>query len=244
MAETLPEIERRILGVLIEKALSQPQYYPMTLNALVAACNQKNNRDPLMDLDDEAAWNALEVLRTVGLVTRLVPGGASRVERYRHEVKVVLGWEKPQQALMAELLLRGPQTLSELRTRCARMYPFESTEVVSAVLETLAEMQPPRIVRLPRGPGQAADRFAHTLYPEGETPPAGVPGAPPVAAPAASGSGADPGPLHAAATARDVASELDSLRAEVTLLRNQLQDLHTALDALRRELGSDPDALP
>ena len=168
MAETLNEIERRVLGVLLEKALAQPQYYPMTLNAITAACNQKSNRDPPMDLDEEAVWNTLEVLRAGGLITRLLPGGTSRVERFKHEAKEYFGWEKPQRAVMAELLLRGPQTLGELRSHCVRLYPFDSTEAVAAVLESLNAGPAPRVATLPRAPGQAAVRYAHQLYPPQE----------------------------------------------------------------------------
>jgi uncharacterized protein len=164
VSETLNEIERRVLGALLEKSLAQPQYYPMTLNAIVAACNQKSNREPILELDDEAVWNTLEVLRAGGLVSRLLPGGASRVERFKHEVKERFGWEKPQRAVMTELLLRGPQTIGELRGHCARLYPFDTADAVTAVVENLVHADPPRIASLPRQAGQAAVRFAHCLY--------------------------------------------------------------------------------
>ena len=125
-------------------------------------------RDPPMDLDEEAVWNTLEVLRAGGLITRLLPGGTSRVERFKHEAKEYFGWEKPQRAVMAELLLRGPQTLGELRSHCVRLYPFDSTEAVAAVLESLSAGPAPRVATLPRAPGQAAVRYAHQLYPPQE----------------------------------------------------------------------------
>ena len=164
MSESLNEVERRVLGVLLEKSLAQPQYYPMSVNAIVTACNQKSNRDPLMTLDEDTVWDTLERLRAVGLVSRLMPGGASRVDRFRHEVKNLLGWEKPQWAVMAELLLRGPQTVGELRGRCNRMYPYENTEAVSAVLDILRDSDPPRVATLPRTPGRSAIRWGHQLY--------------------------------------------------------------------------------
>ena len=163
MAESLNKVERRVFGVLLEKALAQPQYYPMTVNAIVTGCNQKSNRDPVMQLDEDAVWNTLEVLRAGGLVTRLLPGGASRVERFRHETKEIFAWEKPQRAVMAELLLRGPQTVGELRAHCTRMFPFENTEAVEAVLENLGQEDPPRVAALPRTPGRSAVRYAHRL---------------------------------------------------------------------------------
>ena len=116
MSETLNAEERRVLGVLLEKSMTHPQYYPMSINAIVTACCQKSNRNPVMSLDEDAVWSVLERLRAVGLAKRLMPGGASRIDRFKHCVKDVLGWEKPQWAVMAELLLRGPQTAGELST--------------------------------------------------------------------------------------------------------------------------------
>lgn len=227
----LNEVERRVLGVLIEKALAQPQYYPMTLNAIVVACNQKNNRDPVMELDEEAVWNTLEVLRAGGLVSRLLPGGASRVERYKHEVKEALGWEKPQRAILAELLLRGPQTVGELRGRCMRMYPFETTEAVVAVLDGLGTADPPLVATLPRQPGQSAVRHAHRLYTEKEwavlasASPAGEPPLPTGAASAGSG-------------AHDAPAAVEGLRNEVVELRARLDDLAARMDHLERRASA------
>lgn len=168
MIEVLNEIERRVLGALLEKSLAQPQYYPMTVNAIVAACNQKSNRVPTMQIDEDTIWATLEALRTRGWVSRLLPGESGRVERFKHEVKEQTGWEKPQRAVMAELLLRGPQTVGELRTRCTRMYPFENTESVTAVLDNLANCDPPAVAALPRSAGRSAIRWAHRLYYEEE----------------------------------------------------------------------------
>ncbi len=215
MPFTLKAIERRVLGVLLEKALAQPQYYPMTVNAIVAGCNQKSNRDPLLELDEQTVWDTLEVLRAGGLVARLLPGGASRVERYKHEVKERLGWEKPQRAVLAELLLRGPQTVGELRGRAARMYPFESTEAVQAVLDGLAHAEPPTVETLARQPGQAAIRYAHKFYEPSEW--AALARAPSVAM---HDPVATPAPLTSAA--RD---ELAQLRAEVAELRADVAQL-------------------
>ena len=211
MSESLSEVERRVLGVLLEKSLAQPQYYPMSVNAIVTACNQKSNRDPVMSLDEDSVWDTLERLRAVGLVSRLMPGGASRVDRFRHEVKTLLGWEKPQWAVMAELLLRGPQTVGELRSRCNRMYRYENTDAVAAVLDILRESDPPRVAMLPRGAGQSAVRWGHQLYyPEewrnlagigadtvesaGSSSPAVTPSSPPAAPAAVTPVGADAQP--------------------------------------------------
>jgi uncharacterized protein YceH (UPF0502 family) len=233
MAETLNTIERRVLGVLIEKSLAQAQYYPITLNAIVTACNQKSNRDPMMALDEDAIWNTLEVLQAAGLVTRLLPGGASRVDRFKHEVKTRLGWEKPQWAVMAELLLRGPQTVGELRGRCSRMYPFENTDAVAAVLEILSHQDPPRVATLPRAPGQSAIRFAHKLYPPEEwdtiaQPP--VSGA--TVAHATAGAALQPSPRRIGEAGADV----ERLRQTVENLEGRIAELEEDLSGLRRRV--------
>lgn len=225
MTETLNEIERRVVGVLLEKSLAQPQYYPMTLNAIVVGCNQKNNREPVLELDEEAVWNALEVLRAAGLVSRLMPGGASRVERFRHEALERLGWEKPQRAVMTELLLRGPQTVGELRTRCTRLYAFENTEAVAAVLENLAQHDPPRVALLPRAPGQSAARYAHRLYPPDEWERL-----------AQGGERSMSGSSGAAAPAAAEPAGRAPQAAEVAALRERVEGLAAALEELRERV--------
>jgi uncharacterized protein YceH (UPF0502 family) len=227
MAETLNTIERRVLGVLIEKSLAQPQYYPMTLNAIVTACNQKSNRDPVMTLGEDAVWNTLEVLQAAGLVTRLLPGGASRVDRFKHEVKTRLGWEKPQWAVMAELLLRGPQTVGELRGRCSRMYQFENTDAVAAVLDGLGHQDPPRVATLPRAPGQSAVRFAHMLYPPEEW---DVVAQPPA-------SGATVAQATAGAAPQPPPTRIGERGAEVERLRQTVEDLETMVAELDEGLS-------
>ena len=133
----LNDIDRRVLGVLMEKEMSQPDYYPMTLNAVVAACNQKQNRDPVMSLDEVATEAALGSLQDMGLLTAMFPAQGGRVKRHRHEAEAVFGWQKAERAVMAQLLLRGPQTVGELRTRCQRFVRFADLEVVSQVLNQL-----------------------------------------------------------------------------------------------------------
>ena len=222
MAESLNELERRVLGVLLEKSLGQPDYYPMRLNAVVAACNQKQNRDPVMELDEDLVRQTLDNLRERGLVSKLLPAPGARVERYRHEVESHFGWQKRERAVMAELLLRGPQTTGELRTRCSRLVPFENLEAVAIVLECLGGYDPPMAAALPRVPGQSAVRYTHLLYEEGEQP-----------SEATTATAASSGPPPAASGMQDMpagaAAELENLQAEVA-------DLHESLAELRRRV--------
>lgn len=222
MSRSLNEVERRVLGVLLEKALAQPQYYPMTVNAIVQACNQKSNRDPIMTVDEDAVWNTLEVLRAAEIVTRLLPGGASRVERFKHAAQEQFGWEKPQRAIMTELLLRGPQTTGELRTRCTRMYPFENTESVQAVLDSLSAGDEPWVAPLPRTAGRSAVRYAHRLYTDGEW------------ARIAQSETATPAAAQAAPTAVGAPAASDRLGQ----LEQEVANLRAAIDALEQRLGA------
>ncbi len=234
---TLNAIQLRVLGALLEKSLAQPEYYPMTINALVAACNQKSNRDPVMSLDEDSVWNALEVLRGLNLVTKLLPGGSSRVERYKHEVKQTLGWEKPQWPVMAELILRGPQTQGELRGHCARLFPYENAEALGAVVENLMRTDPPLIALLPRAPGQAAVRYMHLL---GRERPTAV--APEVGSPAGSATSSESPVMRTTTPAVGQPSQLtdpaalEALRREVAGLRDELNQLKAAVAPLIEQL--------
>ena len=153
---------RRILGVLVEKAKTTPDNYPLTLASLVSGCNQKSNRDPKMDLDDEDALLALDELRGLG-ASREVQG-SGRATKYRHAAYEWLGVESPGAAVMTELLLRGPQTIGELRTRASRMYALSDLNAAKAVVEELLEKDLVQAVS-PPGRGQV---FAHKLYPPDE----------------------------------------------------------------------------
>jgi len=158
----LNEIEARVLGCLVEKELTTPEYYPLTLNALVDACNQKTNRAPLMQLDGSAVVRGLEGLRERKLAWEVV-SSAARVPKYTHNLRVGLELEPPQQAVLCELLVRGPQTLCELRTRASRMVHFADAETVQEVLRALADRPEALVVRLPREPGRREERYAHLL---------------------------------------------------------------------------------
>ena len=156
----LDAIEARILGALIEKQATTPDAYPLTLNAVVAACNQKSNRDPETHYEPGEVGHALRQLEGKGLVTGTL---AARASRYAHRFEVAYGVTTRQRALLALLLLRGPQTLNELSTRSERLADFPDADEVRTVLDRLASRSPALVVRLHRAPGQREDRYMHLL---------------------------------------------------------------------------------
>lgn len=149
--------ELRVLGALVEKDLTTPEYYPLSLNALVNACNQKTNREPVVSYDEQTARAALESLRERGLAAFVHESG-SRVEKYRHKLGEAYNFTRGELALVGVLMLRGPQTAAELRERTQRMHAFEDLEVTTHALEKLAERELARL--LPRVPGQKEQRWA------------------------------------------------------------------------------------
>jgi uncharacterized protein YceH (UPF0502 family) len=159
MDTTLDDIEVRVLGCLIEKELTTPEYYPLSLNALTNACNQKSNRDPVMALQETDVVRALDSLRFKRFAR--VAGDSGRVSKYRHSLAESLRLDPPALAVVAELLLRGPQTVGELRTRGERMAPFADLAAVETVLQELMELNPPLALKLARQPGRKEVRYAH-----------------------------------------------------------------------------------
>ena len=163
MPTVLNESEARVLGALVEKQLTTPEYYPLTLNALTAACNQKNNRNPVVSYDEQTVAQAVESLREKNLVY-VFYGSTSRVPKYKHVMPEVLHLTPPQVAIVSVLLLRGTQTPGELRGNGSRFYEFSGLEEVEQTLNELMVHEPdPLVVRLPRQPGQKEVRFAHLL---------------------------------------------------------------------------------
>ncbi|HMQ03249.1 MAG TPA: YceH family protein [Pyrinomonadaceae bacterium] len=156
------EIEGRVLGSLVEKQLTTPEYYPLTLNALVAACNQKSNRDPVMSLDATAVLAAIDTLRDKNLVY-LFHGSTSRAVKYKHMLPSVYEVDEAGTAVITLLLLRGPQTVGELRGRADRLHEFGSISEVQETLDELARRDEPLVLKLERQPGQKEARFAHLL---------------------------------------------------------------------------------
>ena len=160
--EHLTDIEIRVLGALIEKEITTPDHYPLSLNSLVTACNQSSNRHPVTQYEDGMVADAADSLREKGLVHR-VDRGQSRVNKYRHVVYEALNWGRPAIAVMCVLMLRGPQTLGEIRSRSSNLYDFTSLDQVQTTLDTLMAGEKPFVVRLHRQPGQKEVRFGHLL---------------------------------------------------------------------------------
>ena len=156
----LDQVQARVLGALIEKDITTPDYYPLSLNALVNACNQKNNRDPVMSLGEDAVRDALFALHDLGLAGP-AGGAESRVAKYEHRLQEVFNFSRGETAVLCVLLLRGPQTPGELRGRTERMHRFEGLDEVLSSLQHLMQRQPPLAKVLSRQPGTKESRYAH-----------------------------------------------------------------------------------
>jgi hypothetical protein len=210
----LSEVECRVLGALIEKDITTPDYYPLSLNALVNACNQKNNRDPVMNLDENAVREALHSLQEKRLAGPA--GGAdSRVTKYEHRIQEVFNFTRAETAVMDVLLLRGPQTPGELRGRTERMYRFDELSDVQSTLQKLMQREPPLVKVLPRQPGTKESRYAHLLAGDVEgyiAPPESV-------------------TLHAVQDDERVAR----LENELAELRRELADLKQQMESFRKQ---------
>ena len=164
MMVTLTPTEARILGCLIEKSITTPEYYPLTLNSLTSACNQKSNRDPVMNLDTATVSAALEKLRYMHHLIWHVTVTGSRVPKYKHDFIDVIGVTDDQLAVLCVLMLRGPQTPGELRSRTGRLHAFESLADVIATLESLCHREHGALVtKLPREHGSREQRYQHLL---------------------------------------------------------------------------------
>ena len=172
MNPTLNEVEARVLGALMEKEITTPDYYPLSLNALVNACNQKSNRDPVMSLDENSVRNALRGLDDNSLA-RSVSAADSRVTKYEHRLQEAFNFDRREAAIFCELLLRGPQTPGELRSRAERMHHFDDLGEVQSALQRLMSREPPLAKVLARQPGTKESRYSQLLSADAE--PAGSP---------------------------------------------------------------------
>lgn len=208
----LSPLEARVLGVLIEKQHTVPDTYPMSLNALVGGCNQKTARNPVIEATDADVLGALDGLKGLSLVFE---GSSSRVVKFEHNAARVLLVPSQAVALLAVLMLRGPQTAAELRLNCERLHKFADISSVEGFLDELAAKPVPMVLKLPRAAGEREARWAHLLCGE-------------VALPAGRAAAADDSVS---------AGELASLRAEQTRLAAELAELRTLVQKMAQELG-------
>jgi uncharacterized protein len=162
MIPELNPVELRVLGCLVEKQITTPEYYPMSLNAVTNACNQKNNREPVVQYDELIVHKALDSLRNKGLATVLT-GAGIRAPKYRHYFKEKTGFSDAQIAVLTELMLRGAETPGEVRSRAERLYPFDDLQQVETLLQEFCEGESPLVMRLPRLAGQKEQRYMHLL---------------------------------------------------------------------------------
>jgi hypothetical protein len=207
--------EARVVGSLIEKQLTTPQQYPLTLNALVLACNQSSNREPVVAYDERTVDETLTGLKDAGLVRFVHPSHGRSVLRYRQVLDERLALDAPRLALVGVLLLRGPQTVGELRLRTERMAQFDGIGAVESDLQYLAELPEALVLRLPRRPGQKEERWAQLLT-----------------------SDATEAAAEAASEAPSPRPPTAGLAAEVASLRAEVAELRAELATLRAELGS------
>ncbi len=221
MLRTLTPLEARVLGVLVEKQATVPDTYPLSLNALVAGCNQKTARDPVMSADDADVLVAVDSLKSLSL---LIESSGSRVARYEHNLQRGLVVPGQATAILATLMLRGPQTAAELRANGERLYRFADVSSVEGFLDELAARQPPLVVKLPRAPGSREARWAHLLCGDVVTP---------LASAAAAAM-----PEHDAVSL----GELSALKAEQQRLAARVEALQAMVDQLSAELGVKPKA--
>ena len=213
LPNTLDPVAVRVIGSLIEKELSTPDHYPLSLNALTSACNQLSNREPVMSLDESTVSQAIDTLRGQGLV-RSIQSVGSRVPKYQHLLAEVGDFSRAELAVLCTLSLRGAQTQAEVRTRAARLMPGNDISGLDAALDALMAREPQAVVtRLPRQPGQKEVRYAHLL--SGEV---------------AGSSAEDSVPVSSPAPDR-----LDALEQIANELRNEVADLRAQLETFRRQ---------
>ncbi|HXL23695.1 MAG TPA: DUF480 domain-containing protein [Candidatus Dormibacteraeota bacterium] len=226
MAFHLTAAEARVLGALIEKEITTPEYYPLSLNALVNACNQKSNRDPVMTLDEDAVRAALRSLSDESLARSA--GTDSRVPKYEHRLSDLFNFHRHEIAVLCVLLLRGPQTPGELRTRTERMYSFEDLDSVHSALNLLMKREPPLVVLLSRQPGTKEARYAQLLSGD-PIPPATVA----THAPESSRSAEPAFPLRGSSPGAN--ERIAQLESELSSLRSELADLRAQFAAFQKQ---------
>jgi len=229
--------EARVLGVLLEKESTTPEYYPLSLNSVTLGCNQRNNRDPVTAFDEASVVRALDGLREKKLVSQVSEAGA-RVPKYRHLVPETMGLDAKERAVLCELLIRGPQTWAELRSHAARMTVLGTIEEAEGVLKQMTEGRQ-LMAKLPRQPGLKESRYAQTLCAEASAPPAAAPESPPQAGPppALGPSVANAAAARAEPGVRVEGDRFARLEGEVAAIRADLADVRAKLEALLKQLS-------
>jgi len=212
----LNEMEARVLGALLEKEITTPDYYPLSLNSLVNACNQKSNRDPVMNLDEDSVRDALRTLHDNSLA-RSVSAADSRVTKYEHRLQEAFNFDRREAALVCELLLRGPQTPGELRMRAERMHQFDDLSEAQSALQRLMNREPPLVKVLARQPGTKESRYIHLLSDD--------------AKPVSSTAGRE----VPAALEREKMDGFSRLSSEMAELRRDMADLKQQFAAFRKQ---------
>lgn len=212
MNEKLSAVEARILGALIEKQLTTPEYYPLTLNALVAACNQKTNREPVVSFTEETVEKALDILRTRNLVY-VFYGSTSRVPKYKHLVPQYYEIDGRETAIICVLMLRGAQTLGELRERTGRLYEFSGLGEVNETLDSLVQRENPLVSKLERQAGQKEARYIQLLTEE-------------------SAAAISTGNLSQSPAENE---RIEKLEQELETLRNELSDFRQAFEDFKKQ---------
>ena len=209
-------MEARVLGALLEKEITTPDYYPLSLNSLVNACNQKSNRDPVMTLEENSVRDALRTLHDNSLA-RSVSAADSRVTKYEHRLQEAFNFDRREAALFCELLLRGPQTPGELRTRAERMHQFDDLSEAQSALQRLMNREPPLVKVLARQPGTKESRYMHLLSDD--------------AKPVSSAAGRE----VPAAPEQEKMDGLSRLSSEMAELRRDMADLKQQFAAFRKQ---------
>ncbi len=238
MNVTLTDVEIRVLGSLIEKELSTPEYYPLSLNALVAACNQKNNRDPVVEYDEKTVIQGLDGLREKQLAYRIDLAG-SRVAKYKHALSDRYPLTRQQVALLCTLLLRGPQTVGELRGRSERIFPFRDLSHVEETLQSLIdEVEEPLVILLPKQPGRKEARYFHLF---GGTPVSNADGCASPSLPSSDSRPSAPSEnIQGSSFGNELAqikAELLGLQSDYRILQERVADLEASIADLQQQLA-------
>ena len=223
MLPILDVVETRVLGALLEKSITTPEYYPLSLNALVNACNQKSNREPVMVLDENSVRDAGSALGHKGFVAVLRD---SRATKYEHRLPEVLNLGRREEAVLCELLLRGPQTPGELRGRTERLHAMDEIADVQSTLQKMMERQPALVAPLPRQPGTKEIRYAHLLS-----------GEPALAEPPSLSASTPRSSSGNTAETSALKEQVAALEETVATLRRQVEDLHGKVDRLLQQLA-------